>query len=89
MTNNLSEQETTINIDYLQCIVDLYTSKQSVASKLKHYLGEPTKTYKTKKEITGVRYIKGFNDKDVKKLLSKTIIIATNGKNRKETKNNE
>ena len=89
MTNNLSEQETTINIDYLQCIVDFYTSRKNVAIKLKKCLGEPTKTYKTNKEITGVRYIKGFNDKDVKKLLSKSIIIATNGKNRKETKNNE
>ena len=82
--NSLQEQETTINLDYFEGKVYLYTSRNSVAQKLEKELGKPTSIETTEKgNITGVNYERYFTDKDVKKLLSKMILIAKNGQNKK------
>ena len=71
------EQETTINIDYYNKILNIYSSRKSVIQRLQNKLGEPAKTYYINKEVTGANWDIPFAEK--KKMnfaLSKTIIIG-------------
>lgn len=73
----IEEQETTINIDYYQKIITLYTSRKATANKLKKEIGDPTKTEYTNKKISGVIYKRNVDDKECKKLLSKMLLIGS------------
>lgn len=69
------EQETIINLDYLDKKISLYTSKQSVGNRLKKKIGNPTKINYSNNNIDSVEYIMPMSDKRVRSLLSKTIIV--------------
>lgn len=73
----LEEQETIINIDYFTKEVRCYTSRFSVYNRLKAKLGEPTHTYYTQGQISGVYWNIAFADKKrMNVVFSKTIIIG-------------
>ena len=59
----LEEQESLINIDYFAKQVRVYSCRKSVLERLYKKLGEPTKTYYIKKEITGAYWDINFEDK--------------------------
>ena len=69
------EQETIINLDYLDKKISLYTTKQSVANRLKKKIGNPAKINFSNSRIDSVEYIMPMSDKRVRSLLSKTIIV--------------
>lgn len=69
------EQETIINIDYNEKTISLYTTRYSVANKLKKRIGEPTKTQVNQGLITSVEYRMSMGDERVRKLLSLGAII--------------
>jgi len=69
------EQETIINLDYLDKKISLYTSKQSVGNRLKKKIGNPTKINYSNNKIDSVEYIMPMSDKRVRSLLLKTIIV--------------
>ena len=60
---NLEEYETQIVIDYYKRITTLYTSSKSIYDKYIKKLGMPTKTYYTKKQISGASWEVPFCDK--------------------------
>lgn len=69
------EQETIINIDYCDKTIHLYTSRYSVGKKLmKHY--KPTNIEYFGDKICGVEFKTNLNDKNMNKLLSKSIIVG-------------
>lgn len=70
------EQETVINIDYFEKTLTFYTTRKSVAERIKKKVGEPTKVDKTNGKISGVTYIRNLHDEDVKKFLSISSIIG-------------
>jgi len=70
------EQETTINIDYEERTLTLYTSRKSVANKLLKKAGEPTTIYKTENKVSGIEYKKRLSDKNIKAFLSVSTIIG-------------
>jgi len=70
------EQETTINVDYEERTLVLYTTRKSVANKLIKRVGEPTKIYKTDNKVSGVEYKKRLSDKNIKAFLSVSTIIG-------------
>lgn len=57
------EQETIIRVDYKDCEVILYTSREAVARRFEVLLGTPDKTFRVKGEgICGVEWRKPFDD---------------------------
>lgn len=70
------EQECIINVDYYEKKLTLYTSRKSVAERLKRKIGEPTKVDKRNGLISGVTYERSIFDKDVSKFFSKLLIIG-------------
>ena len=72
----LEEQETTINVDYFKKMIFIYTSRKSVYDRLYKKLGEPTRIYFYKNKVSGVIWEISFNDKRVRTIFSKTIIIG-------------
>ena len=77
------EQETIINIDYNEKTISLYTTRYSVANKLKKRIGEPTKIQFNQNLITSVEYKMSMGDERVRRLLSLGAIIL------RPTKENE
>lgn len=70
------EQESIIRIDYYDKTLTFYTSRKSVAERLRKKVGEPTKTDIQNDLVTGVTYIRNLHDKDVKQFLSVSSIIG-------------
>lgn len=64
-STSIEEQETIINVDYVQKEVNCYTSRYAVYDRLKKKLGEPTQTYYTDKKISGACWKIPFDDKKV------------------------
>lgn len=69
------EQETIINIDYFEKTLSFYTSRKSVAERIKKKAGEPTKIDKVNGKISGVTYIRNLHD-DIKQFLSISSIVG-------------
>lgn len=70
------EQETVINIDYFEKTLTFYTTRKSVAERIKKKVGEPTSIDKTNGKISGVTYVRNLHDEDIKKFLSVSSIIG-------------
>lgn len=70
------EQETVINIDYFEKTLTFYTTRKSVAERIKKKVGEPTSVDKTNGKISGVTYVRNLHDEDIKKFLSISSIIG-------------
>ena len=70
------EQETVINIDYFEKTLTFYTTRKSVAERIKKKVGEPTSIDKTNGKISGVTYVRNLHDEDIKKFLSISLIIG-------------
>ena len=70
------EQESIINIDYCEKKMTFYTSRKSVAERLRKKVGEPTQIDTQNGLISGVTYIRNLHDKDVKQFLSISTIIG-------------
>lgn len=75
------EQETVINIDYYEKTLSLYTSRKSVAQRLKKKVGEPTKVDMTNGKISGVTYVRNLHDDDIKQFLSISSLVGGFRKN--------
>lgn len=75
---DINEQETHILIDYAVKSVRIYTSKASIYKRLCKKLGEPTRKYYIKGEITGADWEIKFNDKiRLKSVFSRPVIIGS------------
>lgn len=72
----VDEQETIINIDYFDKTISVYTTKQSIANRLKKRLGEPDNIDKTNGNISGVNYVRKLSDNNVRKMLSMSVLIG-------------
>ena len=71
------EQETQINIDYANSILDIYTSKKLTYSRLENKLGKPTKIYYIGNKICGGRWNILFSDKrKISSILSRPLLIG-------------
>lgn len=70
------EQETIINIDYYDKTISLYTTKQSVANRLKKKIGAPTNINEVNGIIYSVEYKMSILDERVRKLIAKTTLIT-------------
>lgn len=70
------EQETVINVDYFNKTITVYTSRKSVAERLKRKVGEPTNIGKIEGKISDVTYEMPLHDKRVKQFLSIGNIIG-------------
>ena len=70
------EQETVINVDYFEKTITVYTSRKSVAERLRKKIGDPDYTDKIEKRIVGVTYKMPLHDKRVKQFLSIGNIIG-------------
>lgn len=73
----MDEQETMVNIDYYEKIINVYTTRKSVGERLIRKLGEPTKTHKNGDSIYAVEYTRNLFDKDVAKFFSKMLLIGS------------
>lgn len=72
------EQETNILVDYMSKVVKFYTSKKTIYQRLLKVLPEPNEIYYIKDDIAGACWIIKFKDnKSLRKILSKTLIIGT------------
>lgn len=69
------EQETIINLDYLDKKISLYTTRYAVANKLKNKIGEPTKINYSNSKIDSVEYEMSMNDKKARYLLSVRVLL--------------
>lgn len=78
------EQETTINIDYHDKTITLYTSRRSIAQKLEREIGKATKIDYTNNSISGITYKRKIDSKDTKKLLSKGLLVGQIKSNRNQ-----
>ena len=70
------EQETLINVDYFEKTLNFYTSRKSVAERLRKKVGEPTKVDMKNGKISGVTYVRNLHDEDIKKFLSVSSIVG-------------
>lgn len=77
MWNNIprEEQETTINLNYKNKTINLYTTRYAVANKLKKKIGEPSKINYSNNKIDSIEYFMKMDDNRVRKLLSLGAII--------------
>lgn len=79
----LEEQETVVNINYVDKSTDVYTSKKSVYFRIVGKMGEPTEKYRNPKtgEINGAYWVIPFSDTARTKLvLSRPLLIGRIGK---------
>jgi len=74
---DFKEQETIINIDYFERTIHIYTCRKSIALRLYKILGEPTNSYITQNQISGVKWIIPFhNRKSIRNILSRPVLIG-------------
>lgn len=72
-----NEQETTINIDYCEKTIIVYTNRKATAKRLIKKVGEPTRYDLCEDLVSGVTYERNLFDKDVSKFFSKTLLIGS------------
>lgn len=71
------EQETQINIDYSNSVLDIYTSRKITYNRLENKLGKPNKIYYIENKISGGRWIIPFSDKkNLTSILSRPLLIG-------------
>lgn len=70
------EQETAMNINYFEKTITVYTTRKSVAERLRKKVGEPTSMDKNNGRIYSVTYKRNLFDKDVSKFFSKMLLIG-------------
>ena len=71
------EQETIINVDYYEKKMTFYTTRKAVAQRLKKKVGEPTSIDKTNGRISGVTYIRGLHEDDIKQFFSISSVLGS------------
>ena len=71
------EQETIINVDYYEKKMTFYTTRKAVAQRLKKKVGEPTSIDKMNGRISGVTYVRGLHEDDVKQFFSISSVIGS------------
>lgn len=74
---NIEEQESIIRIDYYEKRITVYTCRGSAYKRLTRKLGEPTQIYYTKGQISGVEWEIDFQDKRIKSVFSRPLLIGT------------
>lgn len=57
------EQETQINIDYSNSMVDIYTSRRNIYERLESKLGKPSEIYYIGNKVSGGRWKVLFSDR--------------------------
>lgn len=71
------EQETNINITYVDGFLHIYSSRKSVLKRLLKALGEPMQANFIDESLTGASWKIPFNDKKaIKTALSKVLLIG-------------
>lgn len=80
------EQETIINIDYYDKVITLYSTKEHIYKTLSKYLGQPNKIDYYNGCISSFEYRLGFNDDNLKKIISISTLIGMH--NRRKIKEN-
>ena len=71
------EQETQINIDYSNSILDIYTSRKMTYNRLENKLGKPNKIYYIDNKISGGRWNILFSEKKkISSILSRPLLIG-------------
>lgn len=73
------EQETIIHIDYYECVVTLYTTRENVYKRLKNKLGEADEVRRNKQGlIESAKFKRSFaNKQEINKLLSRRGVIGS------------
>ena len=74
--NPREEQQTTLDIDYCDKTITVYTSRKSVGERLYKKLGNPTRVEMQNGLISSVTYERSMFDKDVSKFFSKMLLIG-------------
>lgn len=70
------EQETIININYDERIIDFYTSRKSIARRLERKVGKPDDITMVDNEICAISYHRPLANKEINAFLSKTAIVG-------------
>lgn len=74
---NYEEQETQINIDYSNSLLDIYTSRKNVFERLESKLGDPSDIYYIGNKVSGGRWKVLFSDKrKLTSILSRPLLIG-------------
>lgn len=74
---NYEEQETQVNINYSDSMVDIYTSRKMTFDRLKFKLGDPDDTYCISGKVTGGRWKVPFSEKrKLTSILSRPLLIG-------------
>ena len=76
INTSTEEQETTINIDYMNKHITAYTNRKTVFYRWLKRFGEPTQTYYIKSKIAGAKWVLSFSDSRIKSVFSKTLLIG-------------
>ena len=72
------EQETQINIDYSNSILEIYTSRKTTYLRLENKLGKPNKIYYIDNKISGGKWNISFSDKKkLTSILSRPLLIGS------------
>lgn len=84
---SIDEKESIINFDYLEGIVNVYTTNQSTGNRIKKKIGEPIKKGINQGQIFSMEWKIPFNDREkIRKGLSIVNFITTHQSNRVEEK---
>ncbi len=70
-----TEQESTVNIDYFNREISIYTCRKAVYNRILKKIGNPTKTYYINNLISGARWNISFTDSRAVKIFSKKLLI--------------
>lgn len=70
------EQETIIQIDYCDKKIDVYTTRKSVANRLKKKFGEPDNVSTSDGKIYAISYRRNLYDKDIRGFLSVGTLVG-------------
>ena len=74
---SLEEQESLINIDYYGKEVIVYTSKKSIFIRIKNKIGEPSRIFNVKGQISGAEWRIPFKEKKkITSILSRHLLIG-------------
>lgn len=82
------EQETIITINYYDKTLTFYTSRKSVAERIKKKVGEPTDIDENNNKISSVSYTRNLHDKNIKAFLSMSTTIGGFRNEKKESNKN-
>ena len=76
INTDIGEQESQINIHRGDRQVSIYSSIKVICKRLIKKLGNPTKVYYTKGMISGIMWELPYTDKNISRLISKSIFIG-------------